>query len=736
MALMQRSSGTSTETPSSTEAPDLTPDLAALQDAKRMAELASWVKREVEKARTARTSKQVQWKINMAMFFGQHWVQRERTALGLERLSVPRKPRSVERKTINRLRAVARSEMSRYLSQTPNAVAVPSTAEDQDQRAALAAEQVWLSNSTSQKLGSHFAKAVWWDVVCGTGYIKTEWDNTCIDKVSKQKGVIKYSAPTPFHIFVPDIRETDIEDQPYYVQAIVKPVEWVKRNYAQMLGDRDLRPSVASQNTVLEGSTIALGSSAEQTPDSVILYETWIKPGGHDDFPDGGLVLQVDDIVLNVVTKFPYAHGLYPIAKIVNIPTNTFYGDSVLNDLVELQKEYNTLRSEISDAGKKMGRPQLLAVRGSIVPAKVTNEAGLIIEVKAGYPMPQPLSPVPLPQYYLEQQDRLLTDIEDLSGQHEVSRGQAPAGITAGTAINYLQEKDNEFFAPQYQSIEEMYEKVAISTVELFVQYVPMPRKIKIIGADQAFDTQLLSASDVASGTDIRIEPGSSVGQSQAAKEAKVMDMFGMGLIDQNSALRLMEVGGAQKILDILSAAEKKAQRENMKMKMLKPEEIMQAEQEYQQATQQMGLDPSMFAAVGAEVDTPMASAPADPTAPPPPPPLVQVADFDVHEIHIDVHNKFRMSQEYEILPPEVQQQFDKHVKDHEQKMIQKQMMSFLQMIPSDGSDGEDPNAQPTMDVETPGAPGEVPGESETAEGEPATMPPGGAAPAPMPTGV
>lgn len=737
MATKSNFSAKPSVTPSSAEAPDLTPDLQSLADKAAMAKLAAWVKGEVDRAKTARTTRQLQWKTNMYMFAGQQWTQVIPGVKGLSapQFRTPAQAKSVSRKTINRIRAIARSEMSRYLSQVPNAVAVPSTAEDQDQRAALAAEQVWLSVSSAQHLPSYFARMIWWYVITGTGFIKTEWDNNSIDKVSGQPGVIKYSAPSPFHLFVPDLREADIEDQPYVIQALVKPVEWIKRNYGALLGDRDLVASVSSGNQVIEAS--ALGLTSEQKPDSCVLYETWIKPGGHDDFPEGGLIQQVDDIILNVVKGFPYKHGLYPYAKFENIPTNTFYGESVLVDLNELQKEFNTLRSEISDAGKKMGRPQLLATIGSIVPGKVTNEAGLIIGVKAGYPMPQPLTPAPLPQYYVDQQQVVLQDMEDLSGQHEVSRGEAPAGITAGTAINYLQEKDNQFFAPQYQSIEAGYEKLAISTVELFMQYVPYPRKVKTIGADGAFDTQMLSSSDVAGGTDIRIEPGSAVGESQAAKEAKVMDMFGMGLIDQNMALRLMEVGGAQKILDILSAAEKKAQRENMKMKMLKPEEILQAEQEYEEATMQAGLDPSMFAGVGSEVDNPVGAPPADPTGqagPPPAPPLVQVADFDVHEIHIDVHNKFRMSQEYEILPPEVQEQFEKHVKDHENKMIQKQMMSFLQMIPSDGSDGSPEGMPQSMDVETPGGP---PPEEMPAEGEPATMPPGGATPAPaMPTGV
>jgi hypothetical protein len=55
-----------------------------------------------------------------------------------------------------------------------------------------------------------------------------------------------------------------------------------------------------------------------------------------------------------------------------------------------------------------------------------------------------------------------------------------------------------------------------------------------------------------------------------------------------------------------------------------------------------------------------------------PAPAIISVDDFDMHEIHVETHNKFRMSQEYEILPDEVKQQFAEHVAQHEAAIQQK----------------------------------------------------------------
>jgi hypothetical protein len=238
-----------------------------------------------------------------------------------------------------------------------------------------------------------------------------------------------------------------------------------------------------------------------------------------------------------------------------------------------------------------------------------------------------------------------------------------------------------------------------------------MPRKIRTVGSDGAFDALMLQGKDIANGTDIRVEPGSSMGKSKAAQEAKIMDMFATGIIqDPSMALRLLEVGGVQKVQDTLATAEKKAQRENMKMKMLKPQDIAAATQEHQGLVLQ-----------GLQEDPEGAQMLADPAVQQqlqqlPPPALVKVDDFDVHEIHIETHNRFRMGQEYETLPEEVKQQFELHVQEHQQYLQQQQAA----MMPAPG----DPTA-PGGDPTAPGAPAEAP-----VEGGP-SMSANGAVPAP-----
>lgn len=718
------------QSPEPTQLPEGSEDIEKFRKTQDAHKLVAWIRSEHQKAASARTTKVMQWRQNLFMFYGLHWAERVRTdANGLkDTFLVPAKAKNRDRRTINRTRSLVRTELSRFLSSVPEAIAVPSTAEDEDIRAAYAAEQAWVSISERRKLRKHYTNAAWWMINTGNGFIKTWWDNTCVydPEVPQDRGDIKFASVSPFNLFVPDLREQEIEDQPFIITAYKKPVQWVYYYFRDALRGVTLTPSTTIANGILEEGYLNLNAGTN-APDSVIVYEAWVKPGGTELLPNGGLVIIVEDTLVGIYREgLPYKHGEYPFTKFEHIPTSTFYADSPLVDTNGLQKEFNEWRSRLGDYVKKMSAPQIMAQKGAVAASKWTNETGLVIEVRPGFPMPQPISPVPIPQYVMDQGNLILTDWEDITGQHEVSRGQTPPGVTAGTAISFLYERDDQYLTPEYQSIEDGYEKIARQAISLFVQYVDVQRKIKVIGADNAFDTLMLSGTDLRNGTDIRIERGSSIGQSQAAKEAKIMDMWAIGLIqDPNQALHLLEMGGAQKVLDTLRVAERQAQRENTKLKSLDPMELQKINDEWEEQVallfQQYGMVPPTEGGPDQLQDTgPMEGPPIDTERPP----VIPVNDFDMHDVHIEVHNRFRMGQEYETLHPLVQEEFARHVALHERERQRALMMRFLEMIPSDGSeDGPGATDPASMEVPIEGpVPGADSGASPGTGGTDATM--------------
>lgn len=670
-------------------------DLYSFRESEEGKALTTWALNEFSRSRSQKTRKHRQWYTFMAFTFGHQWIDLVGKSLpGSDRSPIRAKasPAYVGRRTVNRIRSFVRTEQSKFLSTLPSVTSVPATSEEEDVRAAYAGEQVIESYFSKRKLRREYSKAVWWMILTGTGILKTWWDPSVVDKTSGQPGDIMYRSVTPYHIFVPDLREREIDDQAYIIQAQVKPLEWVKQQYGEELKGQVLNPTQSSSNTLLDEAFYNLSDTQKSELDAVVILEMWVKPGTHPKLPHGGLLILAGEVLVGAyVDGMPYKHGEYPYTKFEHLSNDTFFADSPLTDLIELQKEFNDIRTTIGVAAKRMGNPQLLAQQGSIVPGRVTNEPGQIIQYRPGTPPPSPIPLQPLPEYVVNQLQQVVQDFEDLSGQHEVSKGSTPTGVTAGTALAFLKETDDNYLTPQYQNIEDGFERVAVQTLSLFQQFVDVARRVKVIGADGAFDSALLSGSDINGASDVRVEPGSSIGQSQAAKRAAIMDMFSVGILqDPNQALRLLEVGGAQKVLDTISVAEKKAQRENTKMKSLQNQEGQQLLEEHISSNvQEMVMEMAQSLSTEPDPETGMPPEPVDPmelmqnpevmaALSEQVPPFIPVDDFDMHEIHIDVHNRYRMGQEYETLPDPVKAEFDKHVQMHEMLMQQKMMQQLM----------------------------------------------------------
>lgn len=645
-------------------------DVREFRETEEGKKLTSWLLSKYSSAKSARESEERQWKKNLAMYNGKHYLQVIKQGQFAGQLMERPKDPNKDRRTINRIESLCRTEISRLVSQKPSASVLPSSSDDEDMFAAMAGEQIWESHQTRRHLQAVVTDAAFWLTITGNGFIKTYWDESAEDVDADVMGDVVYENVSPFNFLVPDLRETDLEKQAYVINYYTKSIEWLQMFYPDELEGVDLNPKVNAANEILEDTYLNLSGADKSAPDSVIVYEFWVKPGACKFLPTGGRIVLADDVMVAYTPQLPYKHKQYPFAHAGHILTGKFYRRSVLNSVNELQEEYNSARSQVSDIRKKMGKPQILAQKGSISAARWSNETGLVIEVKPGFQFPQPMPMASLPPYFMEEQQAILTDIEDISGQHQVSKGNVPPGVTAATAISYLQEKDDSYMVSTSQSFEAMCEKIAKQTLVLVVQFWDIPRLVKVGGSDSQFDTLTLAGSDIATGTDIRIEGGSSLPTSKAARQAFIMDLMTQQIVTPEQGLDILEIGGAQKLMDSLKSDQRQAQRENVRMKSLDDQTLAQYAQDWQQRSEMM--DPSTL---DKSTQQPLEM-----------PPAVPVNSWDNHDIHIETHNKYRRSQAFDYLSDAVKVQFESHVEMHKTMKRQEALEEMMQMLPTDGS--------------------------------------------------
>jgi hypothetical protein len=654
--------------------------------------LVAWVKSEYEKAKQARKLEEQDWYLQLAFYNGKQyheWVEKGNGQI----LQAPPNVAGTPRITINRIEPIIRTEIAKTTSGHPSATVIPASNDDDDLMAAQAAEQVWQAMYDKANFQTEILqKSEFWRAVTGNAFIKTYWDSSAKqieptpvqDPYTGQKRVIQQVVSTgdvehevisPFHLFVPDTTEEDLENQPYIFNVYTKSEQWVKTNYSSVL-PADFVPTKVSATEILDAALMDNKGSLTSKPDAVLVIEMWAKPNGCPFLPKGGLVTIVDnEIVQFAENGIPYSHKQYPFAHTYSIPTGKFYRRSVIKNLIPLQRELNRTRSQIIQAKNLMAKPQMMYDEGSVDPKKVSAKAGIWIPVRPGFSRPTPVPIQPLPNYVLQELEHLQADFEDISGQHQVSRG-GNGGVTAATAINYLQERDDSYLATVFSSIEAAIEKTAKQSLALFIQYVTNERLVKTTGLDGSFDASMLSGADIASGNDIRIESGSALPTSKSARQSLITEWMKMGFISPQDGLKILDMGMLKNFYNLIKLDENHASRENLMMKRLTPDVIQQFQQQWEQGAAQGQPDkvvPGQTDANGAPIPLQV-------------PAVIQVHDYDNHAVHVEIHNRFRKSQSFETLDDSIKAEFQKHISMHQNALQQQQAQQMAMQAAVQGN--------------------------------------------------
>lgn len=654
--------------------------LAKSDDGKR---LVDWVMRQYNTMRSVRKSYERQWYTNLSFYMGKQYVEWSKHE---DRLTpLPKLDKFTPRITVNKIRPIVRTEISKLTSSRPTASVMPASNDDDDVFAARAGEQVWQSLYDRLNFQKVVTQAVFWTSITGNAYIKTYWDDQGYDAVSKVYGDVRWAALSPFNILVPDLIEEDLECQPYVFCVYSKPIEWIELAYADVIPKGT---KIASSNDVddfLSPSKMGISPNNDARPESALIIEAWVKPGSTKLLPQGGFVTIVNNQIIQAGLKgLPYSHGQYPFAKISHIPTGRFYAESTVTDLIPLQMEYNRTQSQIIEAKNRTSKPQVMYDEGSVVPSKITTEPGLWIPIRPNAQRPQPVPLQDLPAYVVQFNERQQMNFEDISGQHEVTRGQAPGGISAATAIAYLQERDDSYIATTVQSLEQAVQTSARQTLTLVAEYWDVARLIKSTGEDGGYEAVLLKGAEIARGTDLRIEAGSALPSSKSARMANVMDFMKFGYMSPQEGFELLDMPMLQQWTTRRGIDKRAAQQENIDFKRIPLEQIQMADQMYQMQTMMGEVAPD-------EMTGEM----------PPRPSVIPINEWDNDDVHIEIHELMQKGSSYKMLPEHVRLEVENHVAQHKARRMARMMGAMPPAGPQPGGAYE-PGSSGMMGAESP----------------------------------
>lgn len=573
--------------------------------------IAKWDEK-IKNATSARLNFEQQWYENLAFYRGKQWVVWQNSSIHESGRALVQPKSKRKRLVFNRIMPTVRREYTKLCKEEPQYWVPPNTTDQSDIAAALTGEAL----AEYLAYACHFNKArrgaTWWAVQTGTGFLKTTYDNNKEFGISpdggKLKGTVNYSARSPFHIFVPYLELEDIQDQPWVADVRTYDAKVVKDMYGK---DVEAKSDVSTSNTETRFRN-AINIKNNNTTKQVLVKEIWIKPCA--EYPEGKLVVYAENTILLETEAFPYSHGEYPFQKIIHIPSGGFYGISVIEGLIPMQKEYNLMKSQLAEARDLTSKPALVAEKGSVDIKKLKAIPGNVIEHMPGSEPPRRLINPDMPTYIDKLLDMVLQDIADNSAQFEITKGRTPPGVEAASAIAYLQEENDTMLYHTIASLEEAVANSGKQSLQLIQDYWNTTRMINTISKVHVQGVIEFKGSDLKNNTDLRVVSGSMAPRSTAAKQAAVMELMKLGAVDPAVALKYFAMSETDAMYEEIHLDINQVKRENLRM---------------------------------ARGET----FPAN--------------DYDDHVVHVQEHNAFRKTQEFELLPDETKQIFAQHVHEH-----------------------------------------------------------------------
>lgn len=538
----------------------LTPQVGYSQfDPSQIEPLTVWEER-YGKAKMARQQFERQWYLNIAFYFGKQWVTWQFSVMptSLGQLVEPPPNRSRTRITVNRIRMIMRRELARVNKERIRGFVNPNTTDTVDITSARAADKLVEYLTDVCNVADVMKRIDFWMLLCGTAFAKDYYSESVA--VGGAMGGPVIEAISPFHLFVPNLDEPDIERQPWVMHCVVRDPEQVQKEF----GINVTETMTLASSTVESRLMTVMGMTDQQSKQrGVEVKEVWVRPGDTR-YPDGLHLVYIQGKVLQA-EPFPYAHGQFPFTRRQYIETGMFYADSLINDLIPIQLEYNRTRSQIIEDKNKMAKPMLSAVEGSISPRKIRNVPGEIILHKPGTNPPQPIPLVGLPQYVVEHMNTLRNEMNELASQQSDQR-QLPPGVTAATAIAYLQEDESSLDMDTIRDKEKGWQKVIQHFLSYVGQYWDAQHMVKTVGQNENFEAFNFSQSDLNGQTDWRVVPGSATPRSYPAQQAQIMELLKMGVVPAPMALNTLDLGDTSRLYEEMQVDVREADLENAKM--------------------------------------------------------------------------------------------------------------------------------------------------------------------------
>lgn len=253
------------------------------------------------------------------------------------------------------------------------------------------------------------------------------------------------------------------------------------------------------------------------------------------------------------------------------------YGESWIKHVMPVNRVINSLESSAFEYNYRVAKGRIVVDRDSGVRA-IHNVHGEIISKNRGAEV-KALDMAPLPVAVPQQIERMWRYAEDISGVHEASLGRVPTGVKTGVGIAELKQADATSQDDLVDNLEDFLSEVAFKMLKKIADNYSSYKVIKDLGVRNGDEKYFVAigkgfgkgkkkagdemgrpgqvkigadwfdVAEIADDNNIRVQVGSWLGYTKEALQQKVLQYYQLQLIDQKTALKLLEFGSIDEII-------------------------------------------------------------------------------------------------------------------------------------------------------------------------------------------
>ncbi len=567
--------------------------------------------------------------LNGSYYLGQQWIWWDSTRTLVQELDYRTEAEKDSRITVDKYGPRLSSLLARMMRSELVFEVQPQGTDDASMRKQRLQEQLLIAEQHERDWELTRETALLQAFFGGAAAICVDWDPEMGDDfyVDMQTGVAIPDGgvrltPLGINEFTLEPGTQDPADARWWIRATSLPPAQVKERY-----NLDWMPSPDAEAVLTSRARSILmrrpGNQSPQTTMVYVYYErpTPTTPGCIVHVVNNKIVLQEDG------WPFPFPHLNVALFRQKKIP-NTWVGHTLCTPARDVQYAYNRARSTIMEHMRKAANARLMIPAGSIDDADIiTVDPGDTLEYNAELGEPHWQTAPDVPRWISNEAAALEMELDDIFHTHSVSRGQAPGDRNSGLALSLLAEKDDTPLGPMARDQAKGWAVIAQMTLMLYrmnAEASGMRRKATIINEHgQPLDISW-GAQDIDEKPKVVVPLDATSPRSKLATQSVITalaDRFPQAFqnIDPLALAKMLDLPDPKGYLAQVDPDASKAQWEN-------------------------GLL--------------MQGVPVVPE------------DFDLHDVHINIHNRERKSPAYELADPAVKEIIDLHVMAHQRMLM------------------------------------------------------------------